>query len=139
MMLNLGMGTQDIQDPDNVKSAFAVGLGYRSDMLGVMGEGQFTSVDDESQFSALRGQVRLYIPLGTCLDLYPIAGLSRFQEADENTYSIDLGIGVDYNLAGRLSLGARYNRSFFTDEIKNINNDDVEESDTFLVQVGFYF
>ena len=139
MMVNLGIGAQDLQDADNTKSAYTLGIGYRADMLGVMGEAQFASVDDESQFSNLRGQLRLYIPVGTCLDVYPTAGLSRFQEADEHTYAIDLGLGVDYNLGGQLSLGARYNRSFFTDEIKNINDDQVEESDTFMVQVGFYF
>jgi hypothetical protein len=138
-MINLGIGAQDIQDSNNVKSAFSLGLGYRADMLGVMGEGQFVSVDDESQFSVLRGQLRLYIPLGTCLDLYPVVGLSRFQEAEETTSAIDLGLGVDFNLGGRLSLGARYNRSFFTDKIKNIDDDEVEESDTFIVQLGFYF
>ena len=138
-MLNLGMGAQDLQDSDRVKSTYTVGLGYRAEMLGVMGEGQFVSEDDESRFSVLRGQLRLYIPLGTCMDLYPIAGLSRFQEVEDHTYAIDLGVGIDYNLGGRLSIGARYNRSFFTDEIKNIDDDKVEESDTFIVQVGFYF
>ena len=42
--------------------------------------------------------------------------------------AIDLGVGADLNLGGKLSLGARYTRSSFTDSIQNVRNEDVESS-----------
>jgi hypothetical protein len=73
------------------------------------------------------------------MDLYPLIGLSRFEENDETTPAIDLGLGVDLNLGGSISLGARYTRSFFTDKIENIRNKEVEASNTMIFQLGLYF
>lgn len=139
MMINLGIGTQNTQGLEDSTAAYALGIGYRSDMLGLYGEGQFASIEDEQQFTSLRGQLRLYVPLGQCFDLYPLIGLSRFQEGDEQTPAIDLGLGADINLAGIFSLGARYTRSFFTNQIQNVRDDDVKASNTLLFQIGVYF
>jgi hypothetical protein len=139
MLVNLGFGSQSTKGTDDSRSTYVLGLGYRSDMLGLVGEGQFASYEDSSSLTSLRGQIRLYIPVGECLDLYPLVGLSRFEEDSDQTSAIDLGIGADLNLGGKLSIGARYIRSAFTDSIQNVRNEDVESSNTLLFQVGLYF
>lgn len=139
MLVNVGFGTQSTQGLDDSKPAYTLGVGYRSDMLGLLGEGQFASYDDASQLTTLRGQLRLYLPIGQCVDIYPLIGLSRFQQDNEQTSAIDLGVGGELNLGGRLSLGARYTRSFFTDKIQNVQNETVEKTNTLIFQLGIYF
>ena len=139
MMLNLGFGTQNTQGLEDSTGAYSLGLGYRSDLLGIYGEGQFASLEDEQELTSLRGQLRLYLPLGQCFDIYPLVGLSRYQEKDEETPAIDLGLGADINLGGFLSLGARYTRSFFTGSIQNIRDENVGASNTLIFQLGVYF
>lgn len=139
LLLNLGFGTQTTQGLDDSKGAYILGLGYRSDMIGLVAEGQFASYDDAQQFTSMRGQLRLYLPIGQCVDIYPLVGLSRFQEDNEQTPAIDLGVGADLNLGGSISLGARYTRSFFTDSFENIRNEDVVASNTVIFQLGLYF
>ena len=116
-----------------------IGVGYRSNLIAIAGEAQFADYNDPSSRSSYRGQLRVYLPVGQCLDLYPLIGLSRFEENEKTTPAIDLGLGADLNLGGSISLGARYTRSFFTDAIENIRNKEVEASNTMIFQLGLYF
>ena len=138
-MLNLGVGAQSITSEDR-QTALTLGGGYRSNLLGVAGEVQLASrEEEETTLTALRAQFRLYLPLGACADLYPLIGLSSFHGERENTSAIDFGLGADLNLGGVVSLGARYTHSFFTDKISSVNNTEVESTGTFIVQLGIYF
>ena len=65
-----------VQRTEDSRSTYTLGLGYRSDMLGLVGEGQFASYDDSSSLTSLRGQ-RIISPVGQCVDVYPLIGLSR--------------------------------------------------------------
>jgi hypothetical protein len=139
LFINAGIGTQTTKGLEDSKPTYTLGLGYRTNMLGLMGEGQFASYKDAQQLTSLRGQIRLYLPIGQCVDVYPLIGMSRFQEGEETTPAIDLGLGADFNLGGNLMVGARYTRSFFTDNINNIRDEEVEASNTAIFQVGIYF
>ena len=144
LMANLGVGFESTQGIDSSSMAYVFGGGLRSGMLGIAGEAQFNQRDGESEMTAWGGQVRIYIPLGTCLDVYPLAGMSQQKAALEqfngNTTAYDLGVGADLNFFGRLALGARYTRSFFVDELKNLKiNDTANSRDTFVVQLSLFF
>jgi hypothetical protein len=139
LMVNAGFGTQNTEGLDDSQPTYMIGAGYRSNMIGLAAEAQFADYKDPASRSSYRGQLRLYLPVGQCMDLYPLIGLSRFEENDETTPAIDLGLGVDLNLGGSISLGARYTRSFFTDKIENIRNKEVEASNTMIFQLGLYF
>ena len=43
-----------------------LGVGYRSNMIGLAGEAQFADYNDPSSRSSYRGQIRLYLPVGQC-------------------------------------------------------------------------
>ena len=73
-------------------------------MLGIVGEGQFANYDDTSSLTSVRGQLRLYLPIGQCVDIYPLIGLSRFEEANDDTSAIDLGVGCDAMLCVGLKI-----------------------------------
>lgn len=138
-MLNFGIGSQSI-DSDQREVALSFGGGYRAGLLGIAAEVQLASrEEEEATLSALRGQFRLYLPMARCADLYPLLGVSSFHGDSDNTYAIDLGLGADLNIAGAVSLGARYTHSFFTERIRDIGNEDVESVNTFIVQIGVYF
>ena len=139
IMVNAGFGTQNTEGLDDSQPTYMLGVGYRSNMIGLAGEAQFADYNDPSSRSSYRGQIRLYLPVGQCLDVYPLIGLSRFEENEETTPAIDLGLGADLNLGGSISLGARYTRSFFTDKIENIRNKEVKASNTMIFQLGLYF
>jgi hypothetical protein len=134
-MFNIGFGSQDFST-DNPSSALTLGGGYRAGILGVAGEAQFIQGEEDMSLSALRAQLRLYLPVGGCTDIYPLVGLSHFSGDREGTQAVDVGFGADFTLGGRLSLGGRYNHSFFTHQIRDVNNREVSSSGTFLVQIG---
>jgi opacity protein-like surface antigen len=144
LMANLGVGFESTQGIDSSSMAYVFGGGLRSGILGLAAEAQFNQRDGESEMTAWGGQVRLYIPLGTCLDVYPLAGMSQQKAALEqfngNTTAYDLGVGADFNLLGRLAFGARYTRSFFVDELQKVQlNDTANSRDTFVVQLSLFF
>ena len=139
LMVNAGFGTQNTEGLDDSQPTYMIGVGYRSNLIAIAGEAQFADYNDPSSRSSYRGQLRVYLPVGQCLDLYPLIGLSRFEENEKTTPAIDLGLGADLNLGGSISLGARYTRSFFTDAIDNIRNKEVEASNTMIFQLGLYF
>ncbi len=144
LMANLGVGFESTQGVDSSSMAYVFGGGLRWGLLGAVGEAQFNQRDGESEMTAWGGQVRLYIPLGTCLDVYPLAGMSQqkagLEQFKGNTAAYDLGVGADLNFFGHLALGARYTRSFFVDELQKVKiNDTANSRDTFVVQVSLFF
>ena len=76
-MLNAGVGFEATDGIDSNNMAFVLGGGLRSGFLGVAGEAHFNQGDEGSSLSAFAGQLRLYLPVGTCANLYPLAGVSQ--------------------------------------------------------------
>ena len=145
-MLNLGVGFESTDGVDSEQMAFVLGGGFRSGMLALAGEAHFNQNDGESELSAAAGQVRAYIPLGTCLEVYPYAGISQQNlgvnaVSDSKTNAFDVGVGADFTIGGSLALGARYTRSFFNEELKlsSVNDTSSGHRDTFIVQLSVYF
>ena len=152
-MMNLGAGFEATEGIDTTNTAFVLGAGLRSGFLGLAGEAHFNQNDGESELSAMAGQVRLYLPVGDCVDIYPLAGISQQNlgaasatSDDDVTNAFDLGVGIDLNLGGAIGLGVRYTRSFFNDNLAlvDIPETDVDGSnsrsrDTFIAQLAIYF
>ena len=145
-MLNLGAGFESTDGIDGGNMAFVLGGGFRSGILALAGEAHFNQNEGESELSAIAGQVRAYIPLGTCLDVYPYAGISQQNlgvsaSSSDKTNAFDVGVGADINLGGFLGLGARYTRSFFNEELNLSKASDTSSGhrDTFIVQLSVYF
>ena len=144
VMVNVGVGFESTQEMTAANMAYVLGGGLRSGFLGVVGEVQMNQKDGESETTAWGGQVRLYLPLGSCLDVYPLAGISQqkagLDQFKGTTNAYDLGVGADFNIFGALALGARYTRSFFSDELKAVNIQSTTNSrDTFVVQLSLFF
>lgn len=146
MMLNLGVGFESTDGVDSQNMAFVLGGGFRSGLLALAGEAHFNQKDGESELSAIAGQVRAYLPIGECLDVYPYAGVSQQNtgvsgKESDKTNAFDVGLGADINLGGAIALGARYTRSFFNEELSLSTANDTSggHRDTFIVQLSVYF
>jgi len=145
VMANLGVGFESTQGVDTTNMAYVLGGGLRSGMLGLAGEVQLNTKDGESEMTGWGGQVRVYIPLGQCLDVYPLAGMSWQQAGLEQfkgtTTAYDLGVGTDLSFLGAFAIGARYTRSFFADELKSVDvrNGTTNSRDTLVFQLSLFF
>jgi hypothetical protein len=143
VMVNLGLGFESTQELSSSNMTYVLGGGLRSGFLGVAGEVQLNQKDGESEMIGWGGQVRLYLPLGSCLDVYPLAGISQQQagldQFQGTTNAFDVGVGADFNIFGAVALGARYTRSFFADELKAVNTQTTNSRDTFVVQLSIFF
>lgn len=100
-----------------VSSGMHLGLGRRLGPVAGLVEAQFAQHELGTELKDLNAQLRIYLPINTNMEIFPLLALGQsYQNLDESSSHLDLGIGVQLNISQNFAIGGRYSARMIAEE-----------------------
>ena len=100
-----------------VSSGMHFGIGRRLGPVAGLVEAQFAQHELGTELKDINAQLRIYLPINTNMEIFPVLALGQsYQNLDESSSHLDLGIGVQLNLGQNFAVGGRYSARMIAEE-----------------------
>ena len=100
-----------------VSSGMHFGIGSRLGPVAGLVEAQFAQPELGTELKDLNAQLRIYLPINTNMEIFPMLALGQsYQNLDESSSHLDLGIGVQLNIGQNFAVGGRYSARMIAEE-----------------------
>jgi hypothetical protein len=117
-------------------------MGYRAGPVGLQAGLQFAEGEFQARVESVESQLRFYVDLGSCVELFPLIGVGRYASTlGESSGTASYGLGVELHLGRVLSLGAQFSQSMLFTPLQSAGPEggELRFRDLFLIQTTLYF
>jgi len=98
-------------------TALSIGFGARRHYIGSLVEAQLTQGPLGAELFDLNAQLRVYLPISSQLELFPLAAIGASHlMLEEGSAHLDVGVGAQFKLIDSIAIGARYQARVFGEQ-----------------------
>ncbi|MEE2645126.1 MAG: hypothetical protein VYD19_09355 [Myxococcota bacterium] len=140
-LFGVGFGVSQAQG-EQAGSSTSLSMGYRAGPVGLQAGLQFAEGELQARVESVESQLRFYIDLDSCVELFPLIGAGRYESIlGESSGIASYGLGVELHLGRVLSLGAQFSQSMLFTPLQSAGPEggELRFRDLFMIQTTLYF